>query len=105
MKKIKLIISSAHAAIISSVFVVIITILAELSPALKNWLKGISGHHWTTKSIFTAIIFVVSLILLYLFGKHRAEKINRSLVLLLMFVLVGSIAITAFYTGHHFKVW
>ena len=105
MNKINLIISSAYAAIISSVFVVVITIWAELSPALKDWLKSISGHHWTTKSIFTALIFIVALIALYLFRKNGSDKIKRSLVLLLIFVFVGSIAITAFYTGHHFKVW
>jgi len=105
MNKINLIISSAYAAIISSIFVVGITICAELSPALKEWLKSISGHHWTTKSIFTALIFVVISCVLYLLRKNTTGNIKRSLALLLVIVLVGSIAITAFYTGHHFKVW
>ncbi len=105
MNKINLIISSAYAAIISSVFVVVVTIWAELSPVLKDWLKSISGHHWTTKSIFTALIFAGALVILYSLGKNRMGNIKRSLVLLLIFVFVGSVAITAFYTGHHFKVW
>ena len=105
MNKINLVISSTYAAIISSTFVVIITIYAELSPALKDWLKSISGHHWTTKSIFTALIFALALIALYSFRKNGSDRTKQSLVLLLAFVLVGSIAITAFYTGHHFKIW
>lgn len=105
MDKISLIISSAYAAIISSVFVVVITIWAELSPTLKDWLKSVSGHHWTTKSIFTALIFTGALIIFYLLRRNHTDNAKRSLMLLLVLVFVGSIAIMTFYTGHHFKIW
>ena len=105
MNKINLIISSAYAAIITSVFVVVITISAELSPALKASLTSFSGHHWTSKSIFTALIFSGTLTTLYMLGKNRTGNVRRALISLLWAVLFGCIAISAFYTGHHFKVW
>ena len=105
MNKITLIISSAYSAIISSVFVVVITIWADLAAPLKDWLKSVTGHHWTTKSVFTALIFTLVMIILYALRKKHTDNVKKSLTLLLIFVITGSILITAFYTGHHFKIW
>ncbi len=106
MNKLKLVISSAYASIITIVFVVVITIWAELFAPLKTWLANFSGHHWTSKSIFSVLIYVVATLVLYLFpNKHREGHIKRALELVLVVTLLGVIVITLFFTGHHFHIF
>jgi len=106
VNKPKLIISSAYASIITIVFVVVITIWTELSVPLKDWLKNFSGHHWTSKSIFSALLFAVATVILYLLPyKHSDDRLKRTLGFLLLFTVLGTIIITLFFTGHHFKLF
>ena len=106
MNKQRLIFSSAVAAIISIVFTIVITIWAELSLPLKNWLANFSGHHWTSKSIFSVLLYAVATIVLYLIPSNPGEnRIRKTLVLLLIFTLFGTIVLTAFFTGHHLRVF
>ncbi|HEY4523485.1 MAG TPA: hypothetical protein VJK04_01265 [Candidatus Paceibacterota bacterium] len=106
INKQKLIISSAYAAIITIVFVVVITIWAELSVPLKTWLANFSGHHWTSKSIFSALLYtVVTIILYWLPQKEVDDYLARALNFLLAFTALGTIIITLFFTGHHFKIF
>ncbi|OGN14670.1 MAG: hypothetical protein A3J47_01090 [Candidatus Yanofskybacteria bacterium RIFCSPHIGHO2_02_FULL_43_22] len=104
--KLKLVISSAYASIITIVFVVIITVWAELSMPLKDWLKNFSGHHWTSKSIFSISIYIVAtLVLCLLPNKYSDGHIKRSLELVLIVTLLGIVTITLFFTGHHFQIF
>lgn len=103
MNKQKLVISSAYGAILSIVFVVVITIWAEFSAPLKNWLTNFSGHHWTSKSIFSVLIYVIATLLLYLLPQNKTqEHIKNAVASLLVFVILGTIALTLFFTGHNF---
>ena len=104
MNKPKLIISSAYATILTIVFVVVITVWAELYAPLKNWLAGFSGHHWTSKSIFSVLVYVVAIMVLYLLPhKNSNNGLRKSLVSLFIFTVLGVFALTLFFTGHHFK--
>lgn len=106
MNKTKLIISSAYAALITVIFVVVITVWAELSAPLKDWLKNFSGHHWTTKSIFSVVVYAASAVALYaLFREGSGGGARRSLVLLLSGAVLGTIVLTLFFTGHHFQLF
>lgn len=106
MNKLKLISSSAYAAIITITFVVVITIWAELSAPLKDWLRSFSGHHWTSKSIFSILLYVAATALLYwtVYSPNEVH-LRRALVSLLISVTLGTIILTAFYTGHHFQLF
>lgn len=106
MNKPKLIISSAYAAIITIIFVVVIVIWAELSAPLKDWLKNFSGHHWTSKSIFSVLLYTIVAIALYLTPqKYSDEHLQRTLGFLLISTILGTIIITLFYTGHNFSLF
>ncbi len=106
MNKSKLIISSSYAAISSIVFVVVITIWAEFSAPLKDWLKNFSGHHWTSKSIFSVGLYAVATFLAYILPfKYSDDCLKKSLGFLLGFVVLGTVALTLFFTGHHFKIF
>ncbi len=101
MNKPKLIISSASAASLTIVFVVVVTIWAELSAPLKDWLKNFSGHHWTSKSILSMLLYATTVIVLYWCPyKDSADRLKKSLGFLLILTLLGTIIISVFYTGH-----
>ena len=104
MNKPRLIIASAYAAILTIIFVVVITIWAELAVPLKDWLKAFSGHHWTSKSIFSVLLYFVATAALYpVFRKPSGPQLGRALFLLIIAVILGTLALTGFYTGHHLK--
>jgi|SRR3989338_7685741 len=106
MNKPRIIFSSALAAIITNAFIVIITVWAELSAPLKDWLKNFSGHHWTSKSIFSFLLFMIIAALLYFLSSQSGEnRLKRILIFLLISIVLGVIIITAFYTGHHFQLF
>lgn len=104
MKKQKLVYSSSIAAIISILFVVVVTILAENSPALKDWLKALSGHHWTSKSILSLGIYFGGTILLYFLPKNMGDgTVEKYLKALLITAILGTVIIFLFFTGHHLE--
>ncbi|MBS3176910.1 hypothetical protein J4457_06775 [Candidatus Woesearchaeota archaeon] len=46
------------------VFITVLTITSEISPAFKTFLAGIVGHHWTAKSLASIIFFILSYLVL-----------------------------------------
>ena len=106
MGKVKLIYSSAVAAIVSVTFTVVVTIWGELSVSLKNWLADFSGHHWTTKSIFSVLIYFAVWGLIYFYsGAVSVKTVRKSLVSLIIFSVAGVLAIFLFFTAHYFKIF
>lgn len=104
MNKPRLIIASAYAAILTIIFVVVVTIWAELAAPLKDWLKAFSGHHWTSKSIFSILLYIAATIAMYpIFQKSEGASVRRAVSLLIIFTVLGVVALAAFYTGHHLK--
>ena len=104
MNKLRPIFASALAAIVTIIFVVVITIWTDLSIPLKNWLKNFSGHHWTSKSIFSALLYMAATVIFYWSFRNPSEVVLRKLlVFLLVFIVLGVLSITAFYTGHYLK--
>lgn len=102
MNKPKLIYSSSIASSIAIIFVTVVTIVAELVAPLKNWLKTLSGHHWTSKGILSLLLCVVVLFLLY-FAKINvdAKKIKNVLFAMIGITVLGSLVLFIFFTGHH----
>src|SRR3989338_2809482 len=106
MNKPKLIKSSASVATVAILFVVVITIWAELSVPLKNWLASFSGHHWTSKSILSILIYAVMTIVIYFASNNPNNKsVCKSLSVLFATTILGTIAIAFFYTSHHLKIF
>mgnify|MGYP001615390955 FL=1 len=108
MHTLRLILASARAAILTIVFIVGITLWAELSVPLKDWLKSISGHHWTSKSILSMLLFIIALLLFYGLSrqwKDDDQKLKKTLALLIATATLGVIVIALFFTAHYFKVF
>ena len=67
------------AVLISAIITVIIVgsmiIIDEVDSSFKAFLNSITGHHWVTKSVFTAVLFpMFSAIFYVLFKSDRARK-------------------------------
>ena len=104
MSKTKLIYSSAISASVSIVAVTAVTIWAELAPGFKNFLAGITGHHWITKSLMVIILFplVLGLVRGLCRGEISDKQTARSLWSLIVITILGFVAILGFYVWHYF---
>lgn len=106
MNKPKLVLSSTTAATVVIICVVVITIWAEFSPVLKEWLTDFSGHHWTSKSILTVLLYAfVTTALYFVPQKSDYSHLHRALVALLTITVLGVVVLTLFFTGHHFGLF
>jgi len=80
-------------------FVVLSTVIAELSPAFKALLADGFGHHWIAKSDIAVALFIVTALV---FGrKQDPEDVSPLVRGVLMSVIAGALAIFLFYLGHY----
>ncbi len=103
MKRISFALSATYASIISIITAVFITIAGELSPAFKNSLKSMSGHHWRTKSYIVVAVFIVSTMILFVAMRNRnisETTLRRSLITTTILALLGALILTGFYVIH-----
>lgn len=106
MKKSRLIYASSVAAFINAIFVTAVTIAAELNTPLKDWLKELSGHHWTSKSILSIALYIITLLLVYaILQDVSSRKVRNAVSFATWSAFAGSILIFAFFTGHHLKLY
>ncbi len=97
-KKFRIIHSIICAAIAAVIFVVVITISANIYLPIKDWLKNVFTQHWIGKSILSAAVFIVIGIISFLLPiRADEEKIGRLLKILSWLLVVGLLAIFAFF--------
>ena len=97
------IIRSAHLTIW---YIVAVVILAELSEPFKALLAGLTGHHWTTKSVSALVLFAV----LAVAGRRGDETLSdktaaalaRSMRELVLGTALGSLVLFFFFALHFF---
>ena len=105
MNRLRLIYASSWAATLAVLFATVITIWGELNSPLKNWLKSVTGHHWTTKSWFTIGIYVVLLLLIYAFKHEPTDlQIRSGLKRLFVIAILGALALFLFFAIHYLIV-
>ncbi|TSC81910.1 MAG: hypothetical protein G01um101420_693 [Parcubacteria group bacterium Gr01-1014_20] len=82
-------------------FTVLVTIWAEFSEPFKNSLKAVTGHHWTTKSIFAVILFFL---LYFVFLKTKeSTNIKKSINFVLLNTILGGLALFIFFIWHFLR--
>lgn len=98
-EKQKILQSFIISAILTVLFIVIVTITAELTPSFKGLLKAAFGHHWVAKGFLTLALFGAAGLLLARFSPSRADlpKIVSSLWLLSVTALIGSLVLFTFF--------
>jgi hypothetical protein len=102
MNRIKLLYASSVAASATIIFSVAITMLAEWSPALKNDLKQLSGHHWTSKSLLVFLVYFGTMALIYYTTREPDPKwLRKTLVAVSILAVAGYVALLVFFLEHY----
>lgn len=81
-------------------FIILSTIVGEIYKPFKESLAGLTGHHWTSKSLISIILFVVIIVLLpkeKINVSSAADSISKSIV-------SGVVLLSLFYTLHSFGI-
>lgn len=91
-----------RSSIITFIFLTIITIWAEISEKFKDLLKGMTGHHWITKSILAIALF---LILSFLISKQpkKNHDIQKEAIALIITAIAAALILLGFFTWHFFS--
>ncbi len=82
------------ATIATVIFITLITIFAELLPALKEWLKSMFGHHWIGKGVLSIVLWGI---IAFVPVKFVIKPKQFALIM-----LVNSLLIILFYVIHYF---
>lgn len=88
-------------AIMAILFIVAITIAAELSESLKNGLKDLTGHHWVTKGLLSIGVFLVTAIITHPVFRKRPKELMRWGFIVAAVALVGAVVLFLFFVGHY----
>jgi hypothetical protein len=91
------VIAAQLSAVITISLITFMAIYAELSKGFKDFLVGLSGHHWVSKGIISLIVFFGLTIIVSAFIKGENEMNERLNYLVILIVLLGSIAIFGFF--------
>lgn len=88
-----------YSTILAIGLVVVLTIFAELSGSFKELLTDISGHHWTTKSVFSGLFFVISYFLLSRTMEDEVDS-SQEVIYTILAVFIGGMLIFGYYVWH-----
>jgi hypothetical protein len=91
--------SFALALIVAALSSAVLVVIKEVNPALKEWMKMLTGHHWVTHAVLTLSVFVVLGIVLAQFEPARSGRVAAGLLATLIAVVVvtGSAIVAGFY--------
>ena len=100
MKNIK---SLSISSILTIILITFLTIYAELNSLFKEFLKSLTGHHWVSKGAISLIFFILAYFILNKFTS-KEKNVNYYINMVLIFVILGSLAIFGFYIYEFFIV-
>lgn len=99
-KQIKLLHSAICAAAVTAVFIAAITVSAEFSPSLKDWLKTVFSHHWLGKSALSIALFIAVTFFGYFLPLKTDTDTMRKRILLLFWVSLASALTIIIFFGY-----
>ena len=95
--------AAAVSGICTVVFVTLVTLLADLAPALKDWLKAVFTHHWIGKGVLAAVLFgLIYFLVLKTAREDAKDRVAPLLRLLVWSAGFGTIIIFAFFAWEAF---
>ena len=89
--------AAAWAANITIVAMVAIIIIAEYVAPFKDFLKSVTGHHWVTKSLFEAILFVALFLVIGIVSKKKKKEEVRVVLSTAITAVVSYLVLFGFY--------
>ena len=88
---------------VASLFNALLIITKETYAPLKDWMKSLSGHHWTTHGIFVIVLFII---LGFILSKTNLdEKIDavKTSLFIIAGTVFGALIIVGFFFKHLFE--
>lgn len=96
----KLAASALKSASIYIAVLVVVIVAAELFSPFKNFLAGLTGHHWTAKGVLGVILFIL---LTFLFNlKGSDDDLNKNITKTISTAVTGIVVLFLFYIIHYF---
>ena len=99
----KLSIGFAASFLIASIFNGLLIVAKESYAPLKDWMKSLFGHHWTTHGIFVIVLFIV---LGYALSKADLGKkidADKASSLVIAGTVLGGLIVVGFFFKHLFE--
>ena len=81
--------------------ITIMTILGELNSKFKDFLTGLTGHHWTAKGLISLIFFIL-IYLLFNKASSKKEDIKKVITVVMWYSIAGALIIFLFYVYEFF---
>lgn len=91
------------AFLVTSIFNGLLIVAKENYAPLKDWMKSLFGHHWTTHGIFVIALFII---LGYIFsrgGQNRKTDANKTSWMVITGTVLGGLIIVGFFFKHLFE--
>jgi hypothetical protein len=88
---------------VAGLFNALLIIAKESYAPLKDWMKSLSGHHWTTHGIFVIVLFII---LGFVLSKTTLdEKIDaaKTSLFIIAGTVFGGLIIVGFFFKHLFE--
>ncbi|MEK7086972.1 MAG: hypothetical protein AAB935_01800 [Patescibacteria group bacterium] len=102
--KLKIINAFVLSAVVTILFIVAMTMLAEIRPIIKDWLKITFSHHWTGKGILAVGLFLaLSLLISFLPQETKEGAVRKNLFLLFLVSVAGTLVILGLYILETFR--
>ncbi|MBI4159255.1 hypothetical protein HY500_03275 [Candidatus Woesearchaeota archaeon] len=90
--------SLIYATSLTIILATLLTIIAELSKLLKDFLASITGHHWVTKGLFALIIFIA--VYFFFASSKDYKECKKEIYSVIAITIVSSLAIFLFFVWH-----
>lgn len=104
MKNTKCSLAAVKSAIVSVVFITLLTVVADLYAPIKDLLKAAFTHHWVGKGILSVVLFFASLLVFYPLSKSdRETELSRLIRALAFTAYAGTFVLIAFFLLEAFK--
>ena len=104
-----IVISALVSAAITIAVIGSMIVIHEIESGFKAFLNSVTGHHWVTKSVYTAVLFPVLAALFYFIsGSERVKKYLRFndyrlwTIVLIVVTAVSILASLWVYLHHNF---
>jgi hypothetical protein len=91
--------AALKAASIYILLMTIVIIAAEFFKPLKDFLAGVTGHHWTAKGLLGIIFFVVLTLIFNFTGKD--DDVKKNIDRAIGSTIIGLVVLGLFYVIHY----
>lgn len=102
MDKSKISTGFGFSLVVTSLLSALLVVWKENDAALKTWMKGFLGHHWTTHAVLVLALFIALGFVLARFEFTKNDRVggNTLAAAIVIAVIVSSLIIAGFFLQH-----